>query len=99
MPMAARFTDPTIHGSPLFPGPGSLNVLICGLPAWRTLIDFHTCPIVKGVVPDVGGVVILGCPTVLINFQMACRVGDKVMEAPGGPNPIAIGCPTVLIGQ
>lgn len=32
---AARPTDMTVHGSPLAPGPGSFNVLIGGLPAWR----------------------------------------------------------------
>jgi len=96
--MAARLGDVTTHGSPLFPGPGSIDVLIGGQPAWRTLIDFHVCPIVKGVVPDVGGVVVLGSTTVFIDFQMACRVMDQVMEIPGGPNPILLGCPTVLIG-
>ena len=95
---AARLTDLTTHGSPLFPGPGSTDVLIGGLPAWRTLIDFHACPIVKVLVPDVGGVVVIGSPTVLIDFQMACRVMDMVVEIPGGPNPIAVGCPTVIIG-
>jgi uncharacterized Zn-binding protein involved in type VI secretion len=96
---AARITDLTTHGSPLIPGPGSPNVLIGFLPPWRTLIDFHACPIVKGVVPDVGGVVMMGSPTVLINMQMACRVMDQVIEIPGGPNPIAMGCPTVMIGE
>ena len=43
---AARVTDLTTHGSPLAPGPGSLDVIIGGLPAWRTLVDFHACPIV-----------------------------------------------------
>jgi uncharacterized Zn-binding protein involved in type VI secretion len=95
---AARVGDLTSHGSPLFPGIGSTDVLIGWQPAWRTLIDFHACPIVKGLVPDVGGVVMLGSPTVWINFQMACRVMDIVVEIPGGPNPIAIGCPTVIIG-
>ncbi len=32
---AARILDSTAHGSPLLPGPGSLNVLIGYLPAWR----------------------------------------------------------------
>jgi uncharacterized Zn-binding protein involved in type VI secretion len=95
---AARVSDITSHGSPLAPGPGSPNVLIGGLPAWRTLVDFHACPIVKGLVPDVGGVVMIGSPTVWINFQMACRVMDQVIEVPGGPNPIVVGCPTVIIG-
>ncbi|HEX6730148.1 MAG TPA: PAAR domain-containing protein [Pyrinomonadaceae bacterium] len=96
--MAARLGDMTSHGSPLFPGPGSLTVLIGFQPAWRTLIDTHACPVVKGGVADVGGVVVLGSQTVFIDFQMACRVGDQVMEIPGGPNPIVIGCPTVIIG-
>lgn len=98
-PMAARVTDLTGHGTPLVPGIGSPNVFIGGLPAWRALADFHVCPIVKGVVPDVGGMVLKGSPTVLINFMMACRVGDMVVEIPGGPNPIAMGCPTVMIGE
>ena len=98
MPPAARITDLTTHGSPLVPGIGSLNVMIGDLPAWRILMDFHACPIVKGVVPDVGGMVMMGSPTVLINDMMACRVGDIVVEIPGGPNPIAMGCMTVMIG-
>lgn len=32
---AARVTDLTAHGSPLAPGPGSMNVFIGFLPAWR----------------------------------------------------------------
>jgi uncharacterized Zn-binding protein involved in type VI secretion len=34
---AARVLDPTMHGPPLQPGPGSLNVLIGKKPAWRGL--------------------------------------------------------------
>jgi uncharacterized Zn-binding protein involved in type VI secretion len=98
MPPAARVTDLTSHGSPLVPGIGSINVLIGSLPAWRTLMDFHACPIVKGVVPDVGGMVMMGSPTVLINDMMSCRVGDMVVEIPGGPNPIVMGCMNVMIG-
>lgn len=37
MPMAARVTDMTSHSPPLNPGPGSLDVMIGGLPAWRAL--------------------------------------------------------------
>lgn len=98
-PLAARVTDLTSHGSPLAPGIGSPNVLIGGLPAWRALIDIHACPIVKGLVPDVGGVVLVGAPTVFINNMMACRMGDSVVETPGGPNVIVLGCPTVMIGS
>ncbi len=97
--MAARVGDLTSHGSPLFPGIGSTNVFIGNMPAWRTLMDFHACPVVKGIIPDVGGVVLMGSPTVFINFMMACRIADFVVEIPGGPNAIAIGCPTVFIGS
>ena len=47
MPPAARLTDPTTHGAPLAPGPGSANVLIGNLPAWRAMIDQHACPAVS----------------------------------------------------
>jgi uncharacterized Zn-binding protein involved in type VI secretion len=97
--MAARVGDLTTHGSPLLPGIGSPDVRIGNKPAWRTIEDTHLCPIVKGLIPDVGGVVAVGSPTVFINFQHACRVGDMVVEIPGGPNPIAMGCPTVFIGS
>ena len=77
MPLAARVGDQTSHGTPLGPGPGSLNVLIGGMPAWRTTADFHTCPLVSpGPVPHVGGVVYVGSITVLINSLPAARQGD-----------------------
>ena len=97
MGLAARVTDMTSHGTPLAPGPGSTNVLIGGLPAWRVGVDFHTCPLVSGVVPHVGGVVAMGSLTVLINNMPAARQGDMIVEA-GPPNTIAMGCPTVVIG-
>lgn len=97
MPLAARVGDMTSHGTPLAPGPGSFNVLIGGLPAWRATSDFHTCPLVTGVVPHVGGVVAVGSLTVFINNLPAARQGDVIVEA-GPPNTIVIGCPTVLIG-
>jgi uncharacterized Zn-binding protein involved in type VI secretion len=96
---AARVGDLTSHGSPLAPGIGSTNVLIGSMPAWRSLMDFHACPIVKVLIPDVGGMVLMGSPTVLINSMMACRVMDMVVEIPGGPNPIAMGATNVFIGD
>jgi len=98
MPLAARVGDMTSHGTPLGPGPGSANVLIGGVPAWRAGSDFHTCPLVSGVVPHVGGVVAMGSTSVLINGLPAVRQGDMVVEGGGGPNSIVMGCPTVLIG-
>jgi len=35
MPAAARMSDPTAHGAPLNPGPGSPDVSIGYMPAWR----------------------------------------------------------------
>lgn len=103
MPPAARITDPTAHGAPLVPGPGSANVLIGFLPAWRAQIDQHACPAVSATGPDGVGSVMMGSPTVFINNMMATRMGDIVVEKPGlalGPvDPIVMGCPTVLIGE
>lgn len=94
---AARVSDLTGHGTPLSPGPGSANVLIGGLPAWRATSDMHTCPLVTGTVPHVGGVVQVGSVTVLINGLPAARQGDLIVES-GPPNTITMGCITVLIG-
>lgn len=95
---AARIGDLTSHGTPLVPGPGCPTVLIGGKPAWRALQDLHVCPLVNGVVPHVGGVVAVGSLTVLIGGAPAARVGDAVVEAGGGPDPIAQGAPNVMIG-
>jgi uncharacterized Zn-binding protein involved in type VI secretion len=98
MPSAARVGDTTSHGTPLGPGPGSANVLIGGMPAWRARSDPHTCPLQEpGPVPHVGGIVQMGSTTVLINNFPAARMGDVIVES-GPPNTIAMGCPTVLIG-
>ena len=83
MPPAARITDPTIHGAPLAPGPGSANVLIGYVPPWRTMIDQHACPAVSISGADGVGSVLMGSPTVFINNQMACRQFDIVVEKPG----------------
>jgi uncharacterized Zn-binding protein involved in type VI secretion len=168
---AARVTDLTSHGPPLNPGPGSPNVLIGKLPAWRGLPaaaaaalqsaqqasdaviktaeaatlaaagtpgapaalaaeqtakttaaaamsslmsglasgaaastggmgmpDMHVCPIPTPVPPHGPGYVIDGSQTVLVNGLPLCRQGDKVLEALGGPDPIAKGEFMVLVG-
>jgi uncharacterized Zn-binding protein involved in type VI secretion len=159
---AARLTDRTSHGTPLLPGPGSPNVIIESLPAWRGIpaaaakvlqaaqsvanaameaaeavskaarptpygpaaylaeqaikstlsvsmgslvsalgaaSDIHFCPVPVPVPPHGPGVVIDGSPTVFINHMHACRVGDIVLEALGGPDPIAMGARSVFIGD
>jgi uncharacterized Zn-binding protein involved in type VI secretion len=97
MTFAARLGDMTSHGTPLGPGPGSIDVLIGGQPAWRATADAHLCPLLTVLVPHVGGVVAVGSLTVLINGLPAARQGDMVVEV-GPPNAIAMGCPTVEIG-
>lgn len=94
---AARVTDPTSHGTPLAPGPGSPNVLIGGLPAWRAASDSHACPLFSGPVPHAAGVVAAGSTSVLINGLPAARMGDTLVEA-GPPNVIASGAANVLVG-
>ena len=73
------------------------------MPAWRATIDPHACPAVSISGGDGVGSVLMGSPTVLINGQMACRLGDIVVEvcagaAMGPANPIVMGCPSVIIG-
>lgn len=94
---AARTGDITSHGTPLGPGPGCPTVLIGGMPAWRATADTHVCPLVDGVKPHVGGMVLMGSATVLIGGMPAARVGDQIVEA-GAPNAIVVGAFTVLIG-
>lgn len=97
MPAAARVADQTSHGTPLAPGPGSTNVLIGGMPAWRATADFHACPLLTVLVPHVGGVVMMGSATVFINNLPAARQGDMIVET-APPNTIVMGCTTVMIG-
>ena len=58
----------------------------------------HTCPMVTGTVPHVGGPILPpGEPTVLIGGLPAARVGDMAV-CTGPPDTIAAGSGTVLIG-
>jgi len=60
--------------------------------------DMHTCPMVTGVVPHVGGPILPpGCPTVLIGGLPAARMGDQA-TCVGPPDVIVGGNPAVLIG-
>lgn len=66
-------------------------------PAAR-ITDMHTCPMVTGTVPHVGGPILpAGEPTVLIGGMPAARVGDMAV-CTGPPDSIAAGSSTVLIG-
>jgi len=92
---AARLGDLTAHGGAIVVG--FPTVLIGGQPAAR-VGDMHTCPLVNGLVPHVGGPVIPpGGVTVLIGGMPAARLGD-IATCVGPPDTIVKGEPTVLIG-
>jgi uncharacterized Zn-binding protein involved in type VI secretion len=59
--------------------------------------DMHTCPLVTGVVPHVGGPILPpGAMTVLIGVMPAARVGD-MCTCVGPPDVIAMGSMKVMI--
>jgi uncharacterized Zn-binding protein involved in type VI secretion len=68
------------------------------MPPAARLTDMHTCPMVTGVVPHVGGPIVSpGDPTVLIGFLPAARVTDQCVCV-GPPDVIVKGSTTVVIG-
>jgi uncharacterized Zn-binding protein involved in type VI secretion len=68
------------------------------MPAAARINDFHTCPMVTGTVPHVGGPVIgPGEATVLVGGLPAAVVGDSV-TCTGPPDTIIAGSASVLIG-
>lgn len=59
----------------------------------------HTCPMVTGVVPHVGGPILPpGCPTVFICKLPAARATDMA-TCVGPPDTILMGSKTVFIGK
>jgi len=68
-----------------------------GMPAAR-VTDMHTCPMVTGVVPHVGGPILPPCcVTVRIGGLPAARVTDMA-TCVGPPDMIALGSLTVFMG-
>lgn len=68
------------------------------MPSAARLTDMHTCPMVTGVVPHVGGPITGPClPNVLIGGLPAAVVGDMLVCV-GPPDVIVKGSVTVLIG-
>ena len=71
------------------------------MPPAARITDMHTCPMSSPAtppVPHVGGPVISGSPTVLINYLPAARVSDKCICV-GPPDVIVKGSATVLINN
>jgi uncharacterized Zn-binding protein involved in type VI secretion len=68
------------------------------MPPAARVADMHTCPMVDGVKPHVGGPIMPpGAPTVLIGGMPAARVGDMA-TCVGPPDLIAAGSSKVMIG-
>jgi uncharacterized Zn-binding protein involved in type VI secretion len=68
------------------------------MPPAARLGDMHTCPMVNGLVPHVGGPILPPCAVnVLIGMMPAARVTDMAFCV-GPPDVIIKGSPTVLIG-
>ena len=68
------------------------------MPPAARITDMHTCPMVTGVVPHVGGPILPpGSPTVLIGNLPAAVVGGMA-TCVGPPDSIVKGSATVLIG-
>lgn len=68
------------------------------MPPAARVTDFHTCPMVTGTVPHVGGPVVgPGATTVLIGGVPAAIVGDTCVCV-GPPDTIVKGSASVLIG-
>ena len=69
------------------------------MPPATRITDLHTCPMVAGVVPHVGGPIIPPCATtVIVGFLPAARVTDQLVCV--GPIDIIVqGSPTVLINN
>jgi uncharacterized Zn-binding protein involved in type VI secretion len=68
------------------------------MPPAARVTDMHTCPVVTVLVPHVGGPILPpGCPTVLIGFLPAARIGDMA-TCVGPPDTIVKGSATVMIG-
>jgi uncharacterized Zn-binding protein involved in type VI secretion len=69
------------------------------MPPAARITDMHTCPMVTGPVPHVGGPILPpGCPTVMIGSLPAARATDMA-TCVGPPDVIAKGSGTVMIGK
>jgi len=70
------------------------------MPPAARISDLHVCPMATPgtpPIPHVGGPVVMGCPTVMIGFMPAARVGDP-LTCVGPPDAVAMGSMTVFIG-
>lgn len=67
------------------------------MPPAARITDPHVCPMVTGIVPHVGGPIIMGLPTVITGSMPQARVMDPCFCV-GPPDAIAMGSFTVIVG-
>lgn len=81
---AARVGDPTAHGNPLGPGPGSLDVLIGGRPAWRGLSP-ATVGQLLGIAKDVAedAAKVLAAPNEALRVKPLKDMGEGIGKMAG----------------
>ena len=72
-----------------------------------TVGDTHTCPMVTGTVPHIGGTIISGSPSVFVNNKPVARMGDKCIctgcgmvciIVQGDANVLVDGVPIAYVG-
>jgi uncharacterized Zn-binding protein involved in type VI secretion len=66
------------------------------MPPAARITDMHTCPMVTGVVPHVGGPIALGAFTVIVAGMPQARIGDMAICV-GPPDTIAMGSSSVIV--
>ena len=66
------------------------------VPPAARITDMHTCPMVTGTVPHVGGPVVLGSPNVITGSLPQARVGD-MLTCVGPPDFVAKGSMGVYV--
>lgn len=68
------------------------------MPPAARMTDMHVCPMLTGIVPHVGGPIVMGVPTVLIG-KMPAATATSMCVCVGPPDIIAMGSATVLVGK
>ena len=68
------------------------------MPPASRITDMHVCPMVTGIIPHVGGPIILGEFTVLTGCLPQARIGDTAVCV-GPPDVITLGAFTTLVGK
>ena len=67
------------------------------MPAAR-ILDMHVCPMVTGVVPHVGGPIVMGSVNTITGSMPQARVTDPLVCV-GPPDMIALGSTTVFVNS